>query len=36
MLTTRAQLRCKCVEYSEFFVNSVWLQVISLPLLCRK
>ena len=34
MLTTRAQLRCKC-EYSESFV-SLWLQVISLTLLCRK
>jgi len=34
MLTTCAQLRCKC-EYSESFV-SLWLQVISLTLLCRK
>jgi len=35
MLTTCAQLRCKCVEYSESFV-SLWLQVLLLPLLCRK
>ena len=32
MLTTRAQLHCKCVECSESFV-SLWLQVISLRLL---
>jgi len=35
MLTTHAQVRCKCVEYSESFL-SLWLQVILLPLLCRK
>jgi len=35
MLTTRAQLHCKCIEYSESFV-SLWLQIIWLPLLCRR
>jgi len=35
MFTTSAQLRCKCIGYSESFV-SLWLQVIWLPLLYRK